>query len=131
MRKEGRTTEHTEHTEGVSGVTALLAKTRSVCSVFSVVTLSVVLATTTVKAEDTAAVSSTAAPGKAAAEGPAPNAFASFAEKAWPSIVKVYGAGGFIAGVILIQIFKDPELVAKHRALARNMEHGLVYRERY
>ncbi|MEZ0228616.1 MAG: S1C family serine protease, partial [Planctomycetota bacterium] len=48
------------------------------------------------KAEDTAAVSSTAAPGKAAAEGPAPNAFERFAEKAWPSIVKVYGAGGFI-----------------------------------
>ena len=40
-------------------------------------------------------------------------------------------AGGFIAGIILIQIFKDPELVAKHRALARNMEHGLVYRERF
>ena len=40
-------------------------------------------------------------------------------------------AGGFIAGIILIQIFKDPELVAKHRALARTMEHGLVYRERY
>ena len=39
-------------------------------------------------------------------------------------------AGGFIAGIILIQIFKDPELVAKHRALARTMEHGLVYRER-
>jgi len=40
-------------------------------------------------------------------------------------------AGGFIGGVILIQIFKDPELVAKHRALARTMEHGLVYRERW
>ena len=39
-------------------------------------------------------------------------------------------AGGFIAGAILIQIFKDPELVAKHRAMARTMEHGLVYRER-
>ncbi len=47
-------------------------------------------------AEDAAPVSSTAAPGKAAPDGPAPNAFAGFAEKAWPSIVKVYGAGGFI-----------------------------------
>ena len=40
-------------------------------------------------------------------------------------------AGGFVAGAILIQVFKDPELVAKHRAMARTMEHGLVYRERY
>jgi membrane associated rhomboid family serine protease len=28
-------------------------------------------------------------------------------------------AGGFIAGAILIQVFKDDELVAKHRAMAR------------
>jgi membrane associated rhomboid family serine protease len=40
-------------------------------------------------------------------------------------------AGGFLAGALLISVFKDPDLVAKHRALARTMEHGLVYRERY
>jgi membrane associated rhomboid family serine protease len=28
-------------------------------------------------------------------------------------------AGGFIAGAVLIQLFKDRELVARHRALAR------------
>jgi membrane associated rhomboid family serine protease len=28
-------------------------------------------------------------------------------------------AGGFIAGAVLIQLFKDPDLVARHRALAR------------
>jgi membrane associated rhomboid family serine protease len=28
-------------------------------------------------------------------------------------------AGGFVAGAVLIQLFKDPELVARHRALAR------------
>jgi len=28
-------------------------------------------------------------------------------------------AGGFIAGALLIQLFKDPGLVARHRALAR------------
>jgi membrane associated rhomboid family serine protease len=28
-------------------------------------------------------------------------------------------AGGFIAGAILILVFKDDELVAKHRAMAR------------
>jgi membrane associated rhomboid family serine protease len=39
-------------------------------------------------------------------------------------------AGGFIAGAVLISLFKDPELVARHRALARTMDHGLVYRER-
>jgi membrane associated rhomboid family serine protease len=39
--------------------------------------------------------------------------------------------GGFVAGAVLVSVFKDPELVAKHRALARTMEHGLVYRERY
>jgi rhomboid family protein len=40
-------------------------------------------------------------------------------------------AGGFITGAILVQLFKDPRLVAEHRALARNVEHGLGYRERY
>jgi membrane associated rhomboid family serine protease len=38
-------------------------------------------------------------------------------------------AGGFIAGAILINLFRDAELVAKHRALARTTE-GLGYRER-
>jgi membrane associated rhomboid family serine protease len=38
-------------------------------------------------------------------------------------------AGGFIAGAILILLFRDAELVAKHRALARTTE-GLGYRER-
>jgi membrane associated rhomboid family serine protease len=38
-------------------------------------------------------------------------------------------AGGFVAGAVLINVFRDPELVAKHRALARTTE-GLVYRER-
>lgn len=47
------------------------------------------------KAEDVATVASTAAPGKLAAEGPAPNAFAPIANKVLPSVVKVYGAGGF------------------------------------
>jgi membrane associated rhomboid family serine protease len=27
--------------------------------------------------------------------------------------------GGFLAGALLISLFKDPDLVAKHRALAR------------
>jgi membrane associated rhomboid family serine protease len=39
--------------------------------------------------------------------------------------------GGFVAGAALIPLFKDPELVRQHRALARTMEHGMVYRERY
>jgi membrane associated rhomboid family serine protease len=38
-------------------------------------------------------------------------------------------AGGFIAGAILIHLFRDAELVAKHRALSRTTEE-LVYRER-
>jgi membrane associated rhomboid family serine protease len=38
-------------------------------------------------------------------------------------------AGGFVAGALLIHVFRDPELVAKHRVLARTTE-GLVYRER-
>ena len=38
-------------------------------------------------------------------------------------------AGGFIAGALLIQIFKDPELVAQHRAMARTTDR-LGYQER-
>ena len=38
-------------------------------------------------------------------------------------------AGGFIAGAALIHIFRDPELVAKHRLLARTTNR-LGYRER-
>jgi membrane associated rhomboid family serine protease len=40
-------------------------------------------------------------------------------------------AGGFIAGALLVQLFKDPRLVAEHRALARTVSSGLGYRERY
>jgi membrane associated rhomboid family serine protease len=40
-------------------------------------------------------------------------------------------AGGFVAGAVLIHVFKDADLVAKHRAMARTMEHGLIYRERH
>ena len=40
-------------------------------------------------------------------------------------------AGGFVAGAILIMVFRDPELVARHRALAQTVDHGLGYRERY
>jgi membrane associated rhomboid family serine protease len=40
-------------------------------------------------------------------------------------------AGGFIAGAVLVHLFKDPGLVAQHRALARTVEHGLGYRERF
>ena len=39
-------------------------------------------------------------------------------------------AGGFIAGAVLIHIFKNPSLVAEHRALAKNVDHGFGYRER-
>jgi len=39
-------------------------------------------------------------------------------------------AGGFIAGAVLIHIFKNPRLVAEHRALAKNVDHGFGYRER-
>ena len=39
-------------------------------------------------------------------------------------------AGGFLAGALLIMVFRDQELVAKHRALARTVDHGLGYRER-
>jgi rhomboid family protein len=38
-------------------------------------------------------------------------------------------AGGFIAGAILIHMFQDPELVEKHRALAKTVDR-LAYRER-
>ena len=38
-------------------------------------------------------------------------------------------AGGFIAGALLILIFQDPELVAKHRAMARTTDR-LGYQER-
>jgi membrane associated rhomboid family serine protease len=38
-------------------------------------------------------------------------------------------AGGFIAGAILIHLFRDPELVAKHQALSKTIDH-LAYRER-
>jgi membrane associated rhomboid family serine protease len=37
-------------------------------------------------------------------------------------------AGGFVAGAVLIHLFRDAELVAKHKALSRTTE-GLVYRE--
>ena len=40
-------------------------------------------------------------------------------------------AGGFIAGAVLIYVFKNDKLVAEHRALARTVDHGLGYRERY
>lgn len=38
-------------------------------------------------------------------------------------------AGGFVAGAVLISVFRNPELVAKHRALARTVD-TLGYRER-
>jgi rhomboid family protein len=38
-------------------------------------------------------------------------------------------AGGFVAGALLIHVFRDPELVEEHRRLSRTTE-GLVYRER-
>jgi len=38
--------------------------------------------------------------------------------------------GGFVAGAVLIAVFKDPELVRRHRALNRTVDHGLVFRER-
>ena len=38
--------------------------------------------------------------------------------------------GGFLAGALLIPVFKDSELVAEHRAGARTIERGLGYRER-
>ena len=39
-------------------------------------------------------------------------------------------AGGFLAGALLIFVFRDPKLVAKHRAVARTIEHGMGYRYR-
>jgi membrane associated rhomboid family serine protease len=38
-------------------------------------------------------------------------------------------AGGFVAGAVLISVFRNPELVAQHRALARTTD-VLGYRER-
>jgi len=38
-------------------------------------------------------------------------------------------AGGFLAGAVLILLFKDDGLVAKHRAMSRTM-HGFGHRER-
>jgi serine protease Do len=55
----------------------------------------IIIVAGTASAQDVGAIASTAAPGKYAADGPAPNAFAPIAAKVWPSIVKVYGAGGF------------------------------------
>jgi membrane associated rhomboid family serine protease len=39
-------------------------------------------------------------------------------------------AGGFLAGAVLIQLFKDDALVAKHRAMSRTTD-SLGYRERW
>jgi len=39
--------------------------------------------------------------------------------------------GGFVAGAALIALFKDPDLVSKHRALSRTVTQGFGYRERY
>ena len=41
----------------------------------------------------------------------------------------VLAGAGFIAGAILIYMFRNPELVAKHRALSRTVD-TLGYRER-
>jgi membrane associated rhomboid family serine protease len=38
-------------------------------------------------------------------------------------------AGGFVAGAILIHLFRDPELVAQHRAMSKTVDR-LAYRER-
>jgi membrane associated rhomboid family serine protease len=40
-------------------------------------------------------------------------------------------AGGFLAGALVVVVFKDNDLVARHRALALNMDHGLMHRERF
>jgi membrane associated rhomboid family serine protease len=37
--------------------------------------------------------------------------------------------GGFIAGALLIYPFRDPEMVAQHRALSRTLEHRVWARE--
>lgn len=37
--------------------------------------------------------------------------------------------GGFLAGALLVIPFRDPELVARHRALARTMDHQVWARE--
>jgi membrane associated rhomboid family serine protease len=39
--------------------------------------------------------------------------------------------GGFLAGAVLITVFKDSDLVNRHRALSQTVGHGLGYRERY
>jgi membrane associated rhomboid family serine protease len=39
--------------------------------------------------------------------------------------------GGFLAGAVLVSLFKDPELVRRHRAQARTVGPGFGYRERY
>jgi membrane associated rhomboid family serine protease len=38
-------------------------------------------------------------------------------------------AGGFLAGAALIALFRDPELVARHRAIAKTVD-TIGYRER-
>jgi membrane associated rhomboid family serine protease len=37
--------------------------------------------------------------------------------------------GGFVAGALLVIPFRDPDLVAQHRALARTFDHGMWARE--
>jgi membrane associated rhomboid family serine protease len=37
--------------------------------------------------------------------------------------------GGFLAGALLVVPFRDPQLVARHRALARTMDHHVWARE--
>ena len=37
--------------------------------------------------------------------------------------------GGFLAGAVLINLFKDRDLVAKHRAMARVLERRVWVRE--
>jgi membrane associated rhomboid family serine protease len=37
--------------------------------------------------------------------------------------------GGFVAGGLLVLVFRDPDLVAKHRAMSRVLERRLWVRE--
>jgi membrane associated rhomboid family serine protease len=37
--------------------------------------------------------------------------------------------GGFLAGALLVNVFKHPDLVAKHRAMSRVLERRLWVRE--
>ena len=37
--------------------------------------------------------------------------------------------GGFLGGALLVNVFKDQELVAKHRAMSRVLERRLWVRE--